>query len=584
MSDSSAGVASKRWPALGWLVAGLVLGSAAAQAQTLTLGARSGNTVQPLLGLNIGPGPQGEAGNADLTSAYQQRGVTLVRTHDYYGPLDMATLYPNRSKDPLLQSSYNFTGVLDATYQRSSDSVFAAILAGGFEPYVRIGDSFNNVTPPSSTELANWVQATVQVLKHYRSGQWNGFTSSFRFAEIWNEPDNADFWPSTRSTEEFNTLFEQTAKALRSAFPSLKVGGPGFSPGGCLSPTGQAKTRSLLDHVKANAVPMDFLSFHVYGTDAATYLSCAQFYRSELDSRGLNAVELHITEWNTPNGSAGSTTGQLRYNAQGAAYMTAAWINLQNGGVKQSTFYRGTDPTPTFAEFYGMFYGDGRAKKVADAFSLWRDLSAYPRVLQTTGAPTGTTVLAAEDDGGARAVLVANPQATATSVNLALADGKSLSDYRVLVSSVTDAASGIASSVLTGSSLAVPAKASLLLRLTPKNAAFGTSATTTGPATARTVTLHATLAAADVGSAGSIHVAALVGGTFYAYNGRQWSAWAGGELPAAFKGNLPPAFSITPLSAVDLTGLSGTPIYIGYGTSVDDMLRNARYRPAYVVP
>ncbi|MBL0148255.1 MAG: hypothetical protein IPP87_05755 [Ideonella sp.] len=46
---------------------------------------------------------------------------------------------------------------------------------------------------------------------------------------------------------------------------------------------------------------------------------------------------------------------------------------LQLGGVSQSTFYRGTDPAPNAQEFYGLFNGDGRPKKVADAFSLWRD-------------------------------------------------------------------------------------------------------------------------------------------------------------------------------------------------------------------
>lgn len=569
-------------------LAATMLATGPAQAQTLSVGARNGQTIQPLLGLNVGPGPQGEAGNTDLTSAYQQRGVTLVRTHDYYGPLDMATLYPDRSKDPLQQASYNFTGVLDNVYQRSSDSVFSAIVDGGFEPYLRIGDSYNNVSPPGSTQLANWVQASVQVLKHYRQGQWGGFNNSFRFAEIWNEPDNTTFWPTGNTTEQFNQLYDQTAKALRAAFPTLKIGGPGWSPGGCLASAGQAKVRSLLDHVKAQGSPMDFMSFHVYGYDATSYATCAKFYRTELDNRGLGSVELHITEWNTPNGSASSTVGQLRYNAQGAAYMTAAWINLQANGVVQSTFYRGTDPAADAGEFYGIFYGDGRSKKVADAFSLWRDFTAYPHALQTGGAPSGTTVLAAEDSGGARAVLIANPQAGSTSIGLSFADGKTLADYWVSISSVTDAVSGLATSAMTGTTSAtqvtVPAQSTVLVRLTPKANVFASSATASGGLSAHTVTLNATLAAADVGTAGSIHVAALIGSTWYAYNGRSWATWTTGPLPAVFQGDLPPAFSITPVAGQDLRGLSGTAIYIGYGSSVDEMLAARRYRLAYLVP
>ena len=577
-------MSSRRLACAVWLAAA-ALTCTIAPAQTVALGARSGAVVQPLLGLNAGPSPQGEPGNVDLGTAYRQRGVTLVRTHDYYGPLDMATLYPDRGKDPSLASSYNFAGVLDSTYQRSSDSVFAAIVDGGFEPYFRLGDSYSNVTPPSTGQLANWVKAAVQVLRHYREGQWNGFNSSFRFVEIWNEPDNARFWPDGRSTDEFNQLFERTATALRAAFPALKIGGPGWAPGGCLASADQTKVRSLLDHVKANAVPLDFLSFHVYGTDAATCQRCARFYRTELDSRGLNAVELHISEWNTPNASAGSSISQLRYNAQGAAYMTAARIQLQLGEVAQSTFYRGTDPAPDAGEFYGVFYGDGRAKKVAEAFSLWRDFTAYRSLLQARGGPSGATLLAAEDDGGARALLIANPQTGAASVSLAFDDGKTVADYSATVSTVSDSAAGPVATALSGSQISVPAKSSVLVRLTPKTTAFSASASASGPTSSHTVTLSATLASADVGMSGSIHVAALVAGsTWYAWDGTRWAAWTSGALPAVFTGKLPSSFSVTPIAAMNLGGLTGTPLYIGYGRSADEMVSAGRYTLVYRLP
>lgn len=558
--------------------------AAAVQAQTLSVGAATGASIQPLLGLNVGPGPQGEVGNVDLTALYKKRGVTLVRTHDYYGPLDMATLYPDRSKDPLQQLSYNFTGALDVNYQRSSDSVFAAIVNGGFEPYFRIGDSYNNVTPPTSAELPNWSQAAVQVLKHYRLGQWGGYTSNFRFVEIGNEPDNPLFWPSPLTSNDFNQLYDTTARAVRAAFPTLKIGGPGWAPSGCLAPQGQAKVRSLLDHVKANSTPMDFLSFHVYGTDAATYLSCAQFYRNELDTRGLTSVELHITEWNTPNGSAGSATGQLRYNAQGAAYMTAAWINLQNAGVKQSTFYRGTDPAPNSPEFYGMFYGDGRAKKVAEAFSLWRDFTAYPVALAVTGAPIGSTVLAAQDDKGARAILLANPTATASNSAINFSDGKTMGDYALSISTVSDNATAQPTTALSGSNLSVPANATVLLRLTPKTNIFSASAQANGANSAMTLVLNATLAAGDVGKQGAIYVLALAGGNWFAFNGTAWTLWSGGAVPESFSGNLPPTYSVQPFTAVDVRGVSGIAVFVGYGTSLTEMISSARFKEVYRTP
>lgn len=553
----------------------------AVQAQALVVGARTGASVQALLGLNVGPGPQGEAGNVDLTSAYQQRGVNLVRNHDYYGPLDMATMYPDRSKDPLQSSSYNFTGVLDTRYSRSSDSVFASILNGGFEPYFRIGDSYNNVSPPNTAQLPDWSQAAVQVLRHYRDGQWGGFSSSFRFVEIGNEPDNQIFWPAPLTSNDFNQLYDQTARAVRAAFPSLKIGGPGWAPSGCLAPEGQAKVRSLLDYIKTANSPLDFMSFHVYGTDAATYQTCAQFYRTELDSRGLTGVQLHITEWNTPNGSAGSATGQLRYNAQGAAYMTAAWIKLQGAGVTQSTFYRGTDPAPNSPEFYGMFYGDGRTKKVADAFSLWRDFTAYPHVLQSSGGPASATLMVAENDTGARAMLIANPGTTSVSSSISFTDGKTLSDYQVSSSTVSD---GLVIEPLAGSTVSVPAKSTVLLRLTPQSQVFGASATPTGTPSAFTLALSASVAAMDVGKPGYIYVLALAGSNWFVFNGSSWSLWSGGDVAGAFVGNLPPNHTVTPIAGFDVRGLSGVQFFMAYGTSLTEMLSSARFKMVYQVP
>ncbi len=559
----------------------LAIHASSLKAQTLTIGARTGASVQPLLGLNVGPGPQGDSGNVDLTTFYQQRGVSLVRNHDYYGPLDMSTLYPDRSKDPLEQSSYNFTGVLDARYARSSDSVFASIVGGGFEPYFRLGDSYNNVKAPDSTQRANWVQAAVQVLKHYRLGQWGGFSSNFRFVEIGNEPNNRQFWPTPLTISDFYPLYDETAKALRAAFPTLKIGGPGWGSGGCSSAEPQAMVRGWLDYVKAANSPLDFLSFHVYSSNPDAYLACAQFYRTELDSRGLTAVELHISEWNTPDGADGSATAQLRYNAQGAASMTAAWIKLQGAGVTQSTFYRGTDPAPNVPEFFGIFNGDGRAKKIADAFSLWRDVTAYPRVLQSTGGATGTTMLAAENDAGARTLLVANPGATTASATISFSDGKALGDYQISSSTVSDSS---VSEPLAGSTLSVPAKSTVLLRLTPLSQSFSANATATGTPSSSTIALGATMAAADVGKQGFIYVIALSGTNWYVFNGNAWSLWSAGDVAAAFKGNLPPSYSVTPIAGFDVRGLSGTQIFVGYGTSFTDLISNARFRMVYRMP
>lgn len=398
---------------------------------------------------------------------------------------------------------------------------------------------------------------------------------------IANEPNNRQFWPTPLTIADFYPLYDEAAKALRAALPTLKIGGPGWGTGGCNSAEPQAMVRGWLDYVKAANSPIDFLSFHVYSSNPDAYLACAQFYWSELDSRRLTAVELHISEWNTPDGADSSAISQLRYNAQGAAAMTAAWIKLQGAGVTQSTFYSGTDPAPNVPEFYGMFNGDGRTKKIAEVFSLWRAVTAYPRVLQSSGGTTGTTMPVAESDVGARAILIPNLGTTPARTTISFADGKTLGDYQVSSSTVSDSAAG---EPLAGSTLSVPAKSTVLLRLTPLSQSFAASATATGTASSSTIALGTTLEAADVGKQGFVYVIALAGTSWYVFNGFAWSLWSGGDVAATFKGDLPPSFAVTRIAGFDVRGLSGTQIFVGYGTSFTDMVSNARFKMVYRMP
>ncbi len=94
----------------------------------------AGEFIKPLLGVNAGPAPVGEAETVDLSSEYTALGVNYVRTHDFYGPLDLAVMYPDRTADPAVKDSYNFT---------ESDLRWRAIVDCGAQPYFRLGDSYS---------------------------------------------------------------------------------------------------------------------------------------------------------------------------------------------------------------------------------------------------------------------------------------------------------------------------------------------------------------------------------------------------------------------------------------------------------
>ncbi len=370
--------------------------------------APNGETIRPLLGVNGGPLPAGRGGDGStLTEQYHTIGVTMIRTHDLGGPLDMAIMYPDQNADPHDPASYDFD---------ASDKVFRAILAGGFEPYLRLGDSWTvrGLTQRAPINPENWARAAVEVVRHYDEIS-RQVGVPLRYVEIWNEPNFKQFWDG--SPREFYELFAKTAAALKAEFPNLMVGGPGLvSSGGSPTSEGGQYTQRFLDYLQQRNVPLDFLSWHVYSSDAATYAQLAAFYRGQLADHGYTEAENHITEWNTAM-QGEDETDAVRNTARGASLMTAAWIGLQEEGVAVSTFYRGNESGQHGN--MGLFYADGRAKPMALAFSLWAEMAAHSQRLVVT--PTGSDdpnrlwALAGQNERGELALLIANPNDTATS-------------------------------------------------------------------------------------------------------------------------------------------------------------------------
>lgn len=383
----------------------------------ITLGQHVG-PLKPLLGINAGPVPSGEPGNADLTEQYRWAGVREVRTQDFYGPLDLSTIFPRLDADPASPAAYDFA---------LSDRTFAAILKAGLEPYLRLGDSYNNVRVPSHPdELKNYSGAAVSMVQHYRQGALNGFRSTFRCVEIGNEPDNQHFWPGRY--EDFFPYFVRTYKELKRRMPDLKVGGPGFVVASYKIPALRPNVTRFLAYLKQNGVHPDFISFHLYSNDPAEYYDLVQFYRRETEKQGLAPTELHISEWNTEKGGA-----ELRVGRKAAPYVTACWIALQQAGVDASYLFRGTDTNIDNPGFYGIFFADGGKKPAAYAFHLWsrmarftervdvrtgdEQLDAEPRL---TGALKPVWVLAGQDNHGQTGLLIANIGAQQFTYELAL--------------------------------------------------------------------------------------------------------------------------------------------------------------------
>jgi len=254
------------------------------------------------------------AGLPNLVRQYKELRVNQVRTHDFMGPTEIdsqftqgnalltwlipnsaqragvvkagnaSIIFPDSKADAEKPESYNFA---------PTDNVLATIHASGAEVYYRIGRSWGaqSEPPPDFDKYANVVK---HIAMHYNLGWANGFHYNIRYWEFWNEPE-ALFWSGT--PQQFYSLYEKTARALKSVDPTLKVGGDAKA---IASDDGPYR-EGLIDYCAAKHVPLDFYSWHTYALESADpydAVRLAREIRGVLDTHGFPKAESILYEWN----------------------------------------------------------------------------------------------------------------------------------------------------------------------------------------------------------------------------------------------------------------------------------------------
>ena len=210
-----------------------------------------------------------ESYRADLRTVKAATNFESIRFHGIF--LDEVGLYdPDRrtqhpgeaaetAQDP---SVYNFSYV---------NQIYDGLLANHVKPFVEL--SFMPKLMSSSPEVMPnfWYHPNVSPPKNYKA--WDAMVTAFathlisRYGidevatwnfEVWNEP-NLEFWGGNPKQQTYFELYDHTARALKAASPRLRVGGPVTALAAWVTP--------FLQHVKANNVPVDFVSTHIYGND-----------------------------------------------------------------------------------------------------------------------------------------------------------------------------------------------------------------------------------------------------------------------------------------------------------------------------
>ena len=105
-----------------------------------------------------------------------------------------------------------------------------------------------------------------------------------------------------------------------------------------------------------------------------------------------------------------------------------------------------------------------------------------------------------------------------------------------------------------------------------------------GTAEAMTLVADVLPASLDDGKSGAFYVGAqLPDGSLYLNDGQTWVPYTGSTIPAHSAGTLVQR-SFPVFIGLDVRGLSGTQVLIGYGTDANDLLNNGKYRSVYTVP
>ncbi len=160
--------------------------------------------------------------------------------------------------------TYNFSYI---------DQIYDGLLAAHVKPFVELSFMPKKMAADPTITQPFWYKPYVSAPRDYKL--WDDMiralaahlverygvaeVGTWKF-EVWNEP-NLDFWGGNPKQASYFELYDHTARAIKGVSPRLQVGGPSTAQAAWVEP--------FLAHVKAQNVPVDFVSTHVYANDLA---------------------------------------------------------------------------------------------------------------------------------------------------------------------------------------------------------------------------------------------------------------------------------------------------------------------------
>jgi xylan 1,4-beta-xylosidase len=295
------------------------------------------------------------------------------------------------------------------------DQIYDSLLSNGVKPYVEL--SFMPKKMAARPDYhAFWYKQIVSPPSDY--GKWGALVEAFTrhlverygieevaswYFEVWNEP-NIDFWTGRPAQSTYFELYDHAARAVKTVSPRLRIGGPA---------TAQAAwVDGMIAHAAEAHVPLDFVSTHVYGNDAASDIFgkdphptipphgmvCVavdrvhqQILHSAMPKLPLIWSEFNATYMNQPEITDSLYIGPWIANTiaqcDGKVTMMSYWTFsdvFEEQGVVKTPFYGG----------YGLIAEDGIPKPSFRAFSMLHKLGA-----ERLANDAGDALVTRENDG-----------------------------------------------------------------------------------------------------------------------------------------------------------------------------------------
>jgi len=435
----------------------------------------------------VGNGPLTGRFTCDRRKEFSDAGIPYSRLHDTESHMgsgefvNIHCIFKNFDADVNDPASYNFA---------ATDIYIQAILDAGTKVFYRLGETIENREKIlrshtfAPKDPYKWAQICEHIIRHYNEGWADGFHMGIEYWEIWNEPEGAPTTsPNWGGTEkEFFELYRITANHLKKCFPNIKVGGyasTGFydvnttgahaiAPGAGVKNTDKkvgikesfpvSYMYRFFEYItaKETCAPIDFFSWHFYGTDPERCKFEIGLSDEMLRHFGLSHIESICDEWNWMQCWA-PQEGKIRKSMLGAAFVSAMHTTMQKSILSKSMYY---DAEPGRIGFCGLFneYDSSICEKPYYSFLAFNKLRMLGREASVSEDGEGIYTLAATDGENCAVMLTAYENEKEGAV---LKLGALVGEYRVRISLIDDDNSldeVMSFTALAPTSLSLPAK------------------------------------------------------------------------------------------------------------------------------